>query len=183
MLWIHARSRDKVYFLNMKKLLLFFNNPILGGLLSLVGLIDILFKIDSSYFTYQISVGLIILILGVSILFSWAYKQMRIYYYIKKYTTGSFGDSHLYKWQWVKTPHYFNVYGYVPDRIEVVEPAKLNPNIKVIDCAHHYINNKDVLQEYIMLSLYDKVENTKQTNLFVCQMHELEAHYANQRLL
>lgn len=34
-----------------------------------------------------------------------------------------------------------------------------------------------------MLSLYDKVENTKQTNLFVCQMHELEVHYSKQRLL
>lgn len=167
----------------MKKLLSFFNNPIFGGLLSFVGLIDILFKIPSSFFTYQISVGLIILILGVGILLSWSYKQIRIYYYVKKYTCGSFGGSHLYKWQWVKTPHYFNVYGYVPDRIEAVEPTKLNPDIEVIDFAHHYINSKDLLQEYIMLSLYDKVENTKQTNLFVYQMHELEAHYSKQRLL
>ena len=35
--------------------------------------------------------------------------------------------------------------------------------------------------EYIMLSLYDKVENTKQTNLFMQQLHSLEAHYSKQR--
>ena len=29
--------------------------------------------------------------------------------------------------------------------------------------------------------LYNKVENTQQTNLFVLQMHNLEAHYSKQR--
>ena len=62
-----------------------------------------------------------------------------------------------------------------------MEPTKLNPNAEVIDFAHHYIDNKDLLQEYIMLSLYNKVENTQQTNLFVLQMHNLEAHYSKQR--
>ena len=35
--------------------------------------------------------------------------------------------------------------------------------------------------EYIMLSLYNKVENTKQTNLFMQQLHHLEEHYSKQR--
>lgn len=82
----------------------------------------------------------------------------------------------MYKWRWIKTSFYTNVYGYFPDRIDVMETTKLNPNIPVIDCGHHYIQNKDLLQEYIMLSLYDKVENTKQTNLFMQQLHSLEAH-------
>lgn len=62
-----------------------------------------------------------------------------------------------------------------------METTKLNPNIRVIDCFHHYIDNKDLLQAYIMLSLYDKVENTKQTNLFMLQLHRLEEHYSKQR--
>ena len=165
----------------MNKLLSILNNPIVGAVMTLIGVLELLFKIPSTYFTYQISLWIIILCVGLIILLSWAYKQIGICYYIKNYTSDSFGGSHLYKWQWVKTPHYFNVYGYVPDRIEAVEPTKLNPNAEVIDFAHHYIDNKDLLQEYIMLSLYDKVENTKQTNLFVCQMHELEAHYSKQR--
>ena len=31
-----------------------------------------------------------------------------------------------------------------------------------------------------MVSLYDKVENSKQTNLFIQQLHKLEAHYSKQ---
>lgn len=87
----------------------------------------------------------------------------------------------MYKWHWVRSSFYTNIYGYFPDRIDVMETTKLNPNIPVIDCGHHYIQNKDLLQEYIMLSLYDKVENTKQTNLFMQQLHNLEFHYSKQR--
>lgn len=36
----------------MKKLLLFFSKPIVGGILSLIGLLEILFNIPSSYITY-----------------------------------------------------------------------------------------------------------------------------------
>ena len=32
-----------------------------------------------------------------------------------------------------------------------------------------------------MVSLYDKVENSKQTNLFIQQLHNLEAHYSKQK--
>ena len=167
----------------MKKLLSILNNPIVGAVMTLIGVLELLFKIPSIYFTYQISLQIIILCVGLIILLSWIYKRAKIEYYIKNYTSDAFGGSYTYKWQWIRATNGYNVYGYFPDRIEVVEPAKLNPDIKVIDCAHHYINNKDLLQEYIMLSLYNKVENTKQTNLFVCQMHELEAHYSKQRLL
>lgn len=99
----------------------------------------------------------------------------------KTYTSDSFGGSYMYKWHWVRSSFYTNVYGYFPDRIDVMETTKLNPNIPVIDCVHHYIENKDLLQEYIMLSLYNKVENTKQTNLFMQQLHHLEEHYSKQR--
>ena len=167
----------------MKKFLSLFNNPIVGGILSLIGVLDLLFSIPSKYLTYQISLWIVVLIVGVIILISWGYRHLRICHYIKNYTSDSFGGSHLYKWQWVKTSHYFNVYGYIPDKIEVIEPTQPNHNSNVVLFANHHINNKDLLQEYIMLSLYNKVENTKQTNLFVCQMHELEAHYSKQRLL
>lgn len=167
----------------MNKLLSILNNPIVGAVMTLIGVLELLFKIPSTYFTYQISLWIIILCVGLIILLSWIYKRAKIQYYIKKYTSDAFGGSCTYMWQWIRATNGYNVYGYCPDRIEVVEPAKLNPDIKVIDCAHHYINNKDLLQEYIMLSLYNKVENTKQTNLFVCQMHELEAHYSKQGLL
>ena len=165
----------------MKKLLLFFTNPIVGGALSLIGLLEILFSIPSSYFTYQISLWIIVLVVGVFILLHYFWKRIKILYYIKTYTSDSFGGSHMYKWCWVKTSFYTNVYGYFPDRIDVMETTKLNPNIPVIDCGHHYIQNQDLLQEYIMLSLYDKVENTKQTNLFMQQLHNLESHYSKQR--
>ena len=68
----------------------------------------------------------------------------------------------------------------MPIYINVQETTTLDPKIKVYDCSH-CINIKDLLQEYIMISLYDKVENTKQTNLFVAQLHALEAHYSKQR--
>ena len=45
----------------------------------------------------------------------------------------------MYKWHWVRSSFYTNVYGYFPDRIDVMETTKLNPNIPVIDCVHHYI--------------------------------------------
>jgi len=165
----------------MKKILLFFTNPIVGGALSLIGLLEILLSIPSSYFTYQISLWIIVLVVGSILLLHYFWKRIKILYYIKTYTSGSFGGSHVYKWCWVKTPFYTNVYGYFPDRIDVMETTKLNPNIPVIDCGLHYIENKVLLQEYIMLSLYDKVENTKQTNLFMQQLHNLEEHYSKQR--
>lgn len=164
----------------MKKFLLFFTNPIVGGALSLIGLLEILFSIPSSYFTYKISLWIIILIVGVIILFRYFWKRIKILYYIKTYTSDSFGGSHVYKWRWVKTSSFTNVYGYFPVCIDAMETAKLNPNIPVYDYSH-YIENKDLLQEYIMFSLYDKVENTKQTNLFMQQLHSLEAHCAKQR--
>ena len=162
----------------MKKLLLFFTNPIVGGALSLIGLLEILFSIPSSYFTYQISLWIIVLVVGVFTLLHYFWKRIKVLYYIKTYTSDSFGGSYQYKWRWVKTSYCFNVYGYFPDCIDVEENTRLNSNITIYNCAQHYINNKDLLQEYIMLSLYDKVENTKQTNLFIQQMHNLESHYS-----
>lgn len=165
----------------MKKFLLFFTKPIVGGALSLIGLLEILFSIPSSCFTYQIPLWIIVLVVGVIILFQCFWKRVKILYYITTYTSDSFGGSHMYEWSWVRCSSYTNVYGYFPVRINVMEQTKLNPNIPVIDCAHHYIENRDLLQMYIMFSLYDKVENTKQTNLFMQQLHHLEEHYSKQR--
>lgn len=164
----------------MKKLQQFFTNPIIGGVFSLIGVLDILFRIPSKYFSYQISLWVIMLVVGVVILSSYFWKQIKIRYYIKTYTSDSFGGSYIYRWCWVKTSSPVNIYGFLPEHIGVVEEPKLNPNIRVIDFGHHYIQNKDILQEYIMLSLYDKVEDTKQTNLFMQQLHALEAHYSKQ---
>lgn len=164
----------------MKKILLFFTNPIVGGALSLIGLLEILFSIPSSYFTYQVSLWVIVLVVGAFILLHYFWKRIKILYYIKTYTSDSFGGSHRYKWNWVKTPYNNNVYGYSPDNIDVLESTRLKPEIIVIDCAH-YIQDANLLQEYIMFSLYDKVENTKQTNLFLQQLHSLEARYSKQR--
>ena len=167
--------------LYMRSFLLFFTKPVIGGALSLIGLLEILFSIPSSYLTYQISLWIIVLVVGIIILFHHFWKRIKILYYIKTYTSDSFGGSYMYKWHWVRSSFYTNVYGYFPDCIDVMETTKLNPNIPVIDCVHHYIENKDLLQEYIMLSLYNKVENTKQTNLFMQQLHHLEEHYSKQR--
>lgn len=165
---------------NMKKLILFFTNPIVGGTLSLIGLLELLFRIPSTYFIYQVPVWIVLLVIGAIILLPYLYKRIKILYYIKTYTSDSFGGSRQYKWCWVKTSYYINVYGYVPDRIDVMEPTKLNPDIQVYECRH-CITNKDLLQEYIMISLYDKVENSKQTNCFMQQLHGLESHYSKQR--
>ena len=164
----------------MKKILLFFSKPIVGGLLSLIGLLEILFSIPSSYITYPIPLWIIVLAIGLVILLPYLWKRLKILYYIRNYTSDSFGGSCLYKWCWTKTSDKFNVYGYFPIRIDVVENVKLDPNIPVFDCAHHYIHNENLLAEYIMICLYHKVENTKQTNLFVQQLHSLEAHYSSQ---
>lgn len=167
--------------LHMKKFLLFFTKPVVGGVLSLIGLLEIIFSIPSSYFTYQIPLWIVILVIGVIIISRYVWKLLKIQYYIRTYTSDSFGGSHMYKWCWVKTTYYMNVFGYFPVHINVMEMPKLDPNMKVTDCVHHYIHNKDLLQEYIMLSLYDKVENTKQTHLFMLQLHNLESHYSKQR--
>ena len=53
----------------MKKFLLFFTKPIVGGALSLIGLLEILFSIPSSCFTYQIPLWIVVLVVGVIILF------------------------------------------------------------------------------------------------------------------
>ena len=124
--------------------------------------------------------AIIVIAIGLVILLPYQLKRLRILYYIRHYTSDSFGGSCLYKWCWTKTSDKFNVYGYFPIRIDVVENVKLDPNIPTIDCAHHYIHNKNLLEEYIMICLYHKVENTKQTNLFVQQLHSLEAHYSSQ---
>ena len=48
----------------MKKILLFFSKPIVGGLLSLIGLLEILFSIPSSYITYPIPLWIIVIAIG-----------------------------------------------------------------------------------------------------------------------
>ena len=112
----------------MKKLLLFFSKPIVGGILSLIGLLEILFSIPSSYITYPIPLWIIVLAIGLVILFPYLWKRLRILYYIRNYTSDSFGGSCLYKWCWTRTSDKFNVYGYFPIRIDVVENVKLDPN-------------------------------------------------------
>ncbi len=73
-----------------------------------------------------------------------------------------------------------NVFGYMPDNIEVIVPTRLDPNIPVYDCRHS-ITNIDLLREYIMISLYCMVENTKQSNEFLRHLHTLEEHFCNFR--
>lgn len=148
--------------------------------MSLIGILEILFSIPSSYLNYRISLWIIVLVIGFIILALYLYKKLRILYFIKTYTSDSFGGSRTYTWKWSKTTYYTNVYGYMPDHINVQDITKLDPDTKVYDFSH-CITNKDLLQEYIMVSLYDKVENSKQTNLFIQQLHNLEAHYSKQK--
>jgi len=164
----------------MKKLILFFTNPIIVGILSLIGILEILFSIPSSYLNNKISLWIIVLIIGLILFALHLYKKLRILYYVKTYTSDSFGGSRTYTWKWSKTSYYTNVYGYIPTNINIQDTTKLEPNVKVYN-FRHCITNKDLLQEYIMISLYDKVENSKQTNLFMQQLHNLEAHYSKQR--
>ena len=51
----------------MRSFLLFFTKPVIGGALSLIGLLEILFSIPSSYLTYQISLWIIVLVVGIII--------------------------------------------------------------------------------------------------------------------
>lgn len=62
----------------MKKLILFFTNPIIGGILSLIGILEILFSIPSSYLNYRISLWIIVLVIGFIILALYLYKKLRI---------------------------------------------------------------------------------------------------------
>lgn len=88
--------------MHMKKLLSILNNPIVGAVMTLIGVLELLFKIPSTYFTYQISLWIIILCVGLIILLSWIYKRAKIQYYIKKYTSDAFGGSCTYMWQWIE---------------------------------------------------------------------------------
>lgn len=67
----------------MKKFLLFFTNPIVGGVLSLIGLLEILFSIPSSYFTYKIPLWIVVFVIGILILFRYFGKRIRILYYTR----------------------------------------------------------------------------------------------------
>ena len=103
----------------MKKMLLFFSKPIVGGVLSLIGLLEILFSIPSSYITYPIPLWIIVLAIGLVILLPYLWKRLRILYYIRNYTSDSFGGSCLYKWCWARTSDKFN---------EIIELAINNPD-------------------------------------------------------
>ena len=61
----------------MRNFLLFFTKPVIGGALSLIGLLEILFSIPSSYLTYQISLWIIVLVVGIIILFHHFWKRTR----------------------------------------------------------------------------------------------------------
>lgn len=158
----------------MKKLLLFFQKPLIGGVLTFIGTLELIYNIPSKYFTYQIHIWIIILGVIAILLSSYLWKRIKIFYYIKTYTSDTFGDSYMYKWRWNKVAHPFNAYGYVPYYIEATPPSVVNPTIKSYDCVHHYINDANRLQRYIMMSLYDKVENTEQTHIIMQQLHTLE---------
>lgn len=164
----------------MKKFISFFGRPFVGGILALIGILEYVLKIPASFLDIEISLWLILLIAGVVIIFTYIYMRLRILYFLKRYTSGSFGGSRLYRWNWVKTSKNMNVFGYMPDNIEVIAPTKLDPNIPVYDCRHS-ITNIDLLREYIMISLYCMVENTKQSNEFLRHLHTLEEHFCNFR--
>lgn len=164
----------------MKKFISFFGGPLVGGILALIGILEYVLKIPASFLDIEISLWLILLIAGVVIIFTYIYRRLRILYFLKRYTSGSFGGSRLYRWNWVKTSKNMNVFGYMPDNIEVIAPTRLDPNIPVYDCRHS-ITNIDLLREYIMISLYCMVENTKQSNEFLRHLHTLEEHFSNFR--
>lgn len=56
---------------------------------------------------------------------------------------------------------------YFPDQIRAKEPPIVNPTIKTYDCFHHHIDDVGKLQKYIMLSSYNKIKNTKETNFIM----------------
>ena len=64
----------------MKKLILFFTNPIIGGILSLIGILEILFSIPSSYLNYRISLWIIVLVIGFIIFVIGSYEKSVIYW-------------------------------------------------------------------------------------------------------
>lgn len=159
----------------MKKLLLFFTKPLVSGALALIGTLELLWSIPSKYFTTKVEIWIILLIALLIILIVLLWKKIRICYYVRSYTSGKFGNSYMYEWCWVKTNYYPNIYGYFPDYIRAMEPPIVDPTVRGYDFTHHYIGDTGKLQKYIMLSLYDKVENTKQTNAIMADIHKLES--------
>ena len=165
----------------MKRIMLFLGSQIVGSILSLIAILEKC-GVSSFYLSYNVPLWGIILIVGILIILRYFFQKLIVLYFIKTYTFDSFGGSRIYTWQWQRTTSScFNVYGYTPTNINVQKTTKLDPNMVVYDFAH-CVTNKDLLQEYIMVSLYDKVENTKQTNLFLAQLHTLESHYSKQRI-
>lgn len=161
---------------SMKRILLFFTKPLVSGTLALIGTLELLWRIPSKYFTIKIEIWILLLIVILIVLSINLWKRVKIWYYVRYYTSGTFGSSYLYEWCWIKTNCLPNIYGYYPEYIRAKDPPIVNPTIKTYDCFHHYIDDVSKLQKYIMLSLYNKVENTKETNMLIQQIHLLETN-------
>ena len=63
-------------------------------------------------------------------------KKYRVWKAISTYNYGYFGNSYLYKWQYVRNPN--GLYGYEPINIQVAESQTSidNPKIKVYHAGH-----------------------------------------------
>lgn len=85
----------------MKKFISFFGRPLVGGILALIGILEYVLKIPASFLDIEISLWLILLIAGVVIIFTYIYRRLRILYFLKRYTSDSFGGSRPYQWNWV----------------------------------------------------------------------------------
>lgn len=160
----------------MKKLLLFFTKPLVSGALALIGTLELLWSIPSKYFVAKVEIWIILLTALLILFVVLIWKRIRILYYVRTYTSGTFGSSYMYEWRWVKTNNYPNIYGYFPDYIRAMAPPIANPTLTSYDFGHHYIGDTGKLQKYIMLGLFDKVEDTKQTNTIMVEIHRLESN-------
>lgn len=122
------------------------------------------------YFDWDIQIPLWIcftIISGVILtlwIFYYSTKQYKIHKAIKSFNYSSFGNSYLYKWEYVKNPN--GIYGYEPINIQIVESHTHidTPNHHVYTMSGHSVSEHKI-KLIIRLTLMWLVEESSREKI------------------
>lgn len=108
---------------------------------------------------FTIMAGLVLLIW----IFYYGIRQYRIHKAIKTYNYGTFGNSYLYKWDYVKNPS--GIYGYEPINIQIAE-SRTEPNDSntLVFTRTHPVKEQKI-KIFIRLTLMWMVEKSQKERL------------------
>lgn len=126
-----------------------FSNSICIGVISNIVFAIISFVVKE-HFNQEIQIPLwicFIIAAGIIIvcwIINYGIKQYRIHKAISSFNYGTFGNSYLYKWEYVKNPN--GIYGYEPINIQVAESrTHINtPNHQVYYMSGHSVDEQKI---------------------------------------